>query len=77
MSVKKNYSADEKAKIALEALKENLTFNEISAKYQVHSTQITKWKNIAKEGIVNGFKTKQKNNYQDQELIDELYKQIG
>lgn len=80
MSVKKNYTAEEKAKIALEALKENLTFNEISSKYQVHSTQISKWKKIARDGMIAGFKdATKKNNTKDEseELIEELYKQIG
>ena len=45
MSVtRKKYSAQEKAKIALEALKGNLTQNEITKKYDVHASQINKWK---------------------------------
>jgi len=77
MSVKKKYTAEEKAKIAIEALKGNITLNEISSKFQVHSTQICKWKNIAREAIVNGFKDNSKRIVQDKELEDELYKQVG
>ena len=73
----KNYTAEEKAKVALEALKGIVTMNEISAKFQVHSSQITNWKNIAKSALVDGFRSNKPNNAQDQELIDELYKQIG
>lgn len=77
MSVKKNYTAEEKAKIALEALRGHMTYNEISTKYQVHSTQINRWKSIARASLINGFKDNNKPNLQDNELVDELYKQIG
>ena len=78
MSGKKNYTAEEKAKVAMEALKGGLTLNEISAKFQVHSTQINKWKSIAREAIVSGFKgSGTKKDGCNQDLTDELYKQIG
>ena len=77
MSVQKKYTAEEKAKVALEALKGNMTMNEISSKYQVHSTQITRWKAVAKEGLLNSFKSSSKKDLPDHELLDELYKQIG
>ena len=44
MTIKKSYTAAEKAKIALEAIKANLTINEITQKFGIHSTQILKWK---------------------------------
>lgn len=77
MSVKKNYTAEEKAKVALEALRGNITLNEISSKFQVHSTQINRWKTIAREAILNGFRENKKSQTHDVELADELYKQIG
>ncbi len=77
MSVQKKYTAEEKAKVALEALRGTMTLNEISSKFQVHSTQITRWKTIAKEGLLNSFKTPTKKDVQDNELVEELYKQIG
>lgn len=77
MSVQKKYTAEEKAKVALEALRGNMTMNEISSKFQVHSTQITRWKAIAKDALVTGFKTPVKKDLEDNELIEELYKQIG
>jgi len=39
---RKLYSSSEKAIIALEALKGNLTFNELTKKYGVHATQINR-----------------------------------
>lgn len=56
----KQYSAEEKAKIAIEAIKGELTMAQISSKYGVHSTQISNWKKQALENMVLGFKTKSK-----------------
>ncbi len=42
ITTKKQYSAAEKAKIALEAIKAELTIAQISSKYGVHATQISK-----------------------------------
>jgi transposase-like protein len=41
---RKHYSAEFKAKIALEAIKGLKTINEIASEVGVHPTQITQWK---------------------------------
>ena len=38
------YSAIEKSKIVIEAIKGELTIAQITSKYGVHSTQIQQWK---------------------------------
>lgn len=74
----KSYSAEEKAKVALEALKGELTIAQISSKYGVHATQIAHWKKEALEGIVAGFKSKLKaKDTSNEELTQHLYEQIG
>lgn len=40
----KQYSAEEKVKVALEALKGEMTMAQISSKYGIHATQIHRWK---------------------------------
>jgi transposase len=76
--IKKSYSASEKATIALEALKGNLTYNEITKKYGVHATQVNRWKNQLKEGILDIFSNgKEKRDLEKDQLIDELYKKVG
>ena len=40
MTKRKNHSADFKAKVALEAIREEMTMAELSKKYGVHLTQI-------------------------------------
>lgn len=59
MSIKRtNYSAAEKAKIALEAIKGELTSDQISAKYSVHATQVNTWKRQALAYLPNAFSEK-------------------
>jgi len=44
---RKRYSAELKAKVALEAIKGHKTANEIASEYGVHPTQIAQWKKQA------------------------------
>ncbi len=72
------YSAECKAKVALEAIRNELTINEISKKYGVHSTQISRWKQQALASLKLGFSGKQeKAEINNQKLSDDLYRQIG
>lgn len=75
----RQYNPEEKAKIALEAIKGELTIAQITAKYGVHSTQIHSWKKQAVESLIQGFKTKTKNDgvLGQEDLIKSLYEQIG
>src|SRR5579859_5301966 len=67
-----------KAKVALEAIKEQKTIAELSSIYAVHATQITKWKKKALDFIQQIFSDKlQQQAKSDDEMIAELYKQIG
>ena len=67
-----------KAKVALEALKEQKTIAELSSMYAVHTTQITKWKHQALDILAAGFSAGQKQREKDdRELVAELYQQIG
>ena len=61
MPAKKNksYTAEFKAKVALDAIKGDLTINEISSKYGVHSTQINRWKQQALASLKTCFNGKQ------------------
>jgi transposase len=80
MSTKKprNHTSDFKAKVALEAIRGDLTLNEISKKYGVHATQINRWKQQALGGIKSSFNGKQQKAENDtRQLTDDLYRQIG
>lgn len=79
MSVKrKRYTATEKARIALEAIKEELTMAQITSKYAVHATQISSWKKQMLAGLPELFSNKNKQINKDHEIqLAELYEQIG
>ena len=79
MAKGKTYGAVLKSKVVLEALKEDKTLAELSAKYGVHSKVISRWKNEAIAALPRLF-VPDKKALQDKErqvLIDELYRQIG
>lgn len=67
-----------KARVAVEALKEQKTIAELSSMYSIHSTQITKWKKQALDILVSGFGSGQKRQEKEEsDLMQELYRQIG
>ena len=74
----KHYTAEEKAKIAIEVLKGECTLAELSSKYGIHANQLQRWKQSALEVISESFKTKSKvKDASQEELIKTLYEQIG
>jgi transposase len=52
---RKRYSAEFKAKIALEALRGELTVSQLATKHGVHQTMISGWKRQALEGLSTVF----------------------
>jgi transposase len=76
--MRKSFSPEFMAKVALAAIKEDSTIAELSSKYEVHRTQIGNWRKQAIEGITEIFKGKRDKSRKDnEELIEELYRQIG
>jgi len=72
------YSAEFKSKVALEALREEQTLSELSAKYNVHLNQIFKWKKEAMEGMASIFTNKpNKSDERAEAEIKELHAKIG
>nr|WP_244392528.1 IS3 family transposase [Denitrovibrio acetiphilus] len=72
------YSAEFKSKVALEALREELTLSELSAKYNVHPNQISKWKKEAIEGMATIFSNKSSKSEEISEAeIKDLHAKIG
>jgi transposase len=55
---RKRYTAEFKAKVALEAIKGELTLAELAAKHGVHETMIAAWKRQAIEGMAASFSGK-------------------
>lgn len=75
---RKHYSADFKARVALEALKGHKTMNELVTLYSVHPTQIAKWKKQLQNELPQIFSNRRDQRDQDQEALPaQLYQQIG
>ncbi len=55
MKKRKNHSPEFKARVALEAIREEMTLAELSKKYGVHPTQIGTWKRAAIENMTAAF----------------------
>ena len=75
---RRQYSADWKAKIALEAIKGQRTIQQIASHYEIHPNLVTHWKKQVLEGAVEIFSNGQEGAAKaDEELKAELYQQIG
>ena len=77
MNKRKRYSADFKAKVALDALKEQKTLSELANQYQIHSVQISNWKKQLLDGSALIFKNSTNNNQKKQQNLEaHLYQEI-
>ena len=75
---RRQYSPDFKARVAMEALKGEETIAELAIKFEVHPTQINKWKKELIAGAANIFGVDpSKKSKDDKSLINQLYQQIG
>ena len=52
---RRRFSAEFKAKVALEAIREQLTLSELSEKYSLHATQISQWKQAPRTSAHQSF----------------------
>lgn len=76
--IRKQFSKEFKAKVALEAVRGMKTTAEISSEYAVHPTQVAQWKRELCEGLPGLFSGRKSADDKGKEhLIEELYKQIG
>lgn len=75
---RRKFTAEFKARVALEALTGERTLSELAAKYGVHPNQISQWKKQAREGVVASFSSRAQNDQQSHEArIKELHAKIG
>ncbi len=75
---RQSYPAELKAKIALEALREEATMAELAARYDVHPNLIANWKKKARQKVLAGFSGKQERDEVSREAeIKELRAKIG
>jgi transposase len=76
--VRKKYSSEFKAKVAMSALLEQKTLAELASEYEVHPTQIVNWKKELHERAKEIFDKDASWNAKAAEIKEaELYRQIG
>ena len=77
---RRKFSAEFKAKVVLEAIKERSTVEELAKKYELHPNQIHMWKKefLNKASIVfsSGESMSEDKKHQE-EVLEKLYAQIG
>ena len=78
MGTRRRFSADFKARVALEALRGDKTIQEIAAKHKVHPNQVSTWKGRAIEGLGEVFSGSSERSRNDHEAeIHDLHAKIG
>jgi transposase len=75
---RRKHNPEFKAKVALEALKGEQTIAELAHRFEIHPSQIRKWKKSLAEGAVGIFGDgHDQSGKENEELIAKLYQQIG
>jgi transposase len=75
---RKRYSAEFKAKVALEAIKGEQTLAELATRFSLHPNMITNWKRQAINNMVNAFDSgSEKNNSINDAQLKDLHAKIG
>lgn len=78
--MRRQFTAEQKAAIAMAALKGDKTINQIASEFEVNPTQVKLWRNAAKERLVDAFADKRKAAIRARDTerqIDELHRVIG
>ena len=75
---RKRYGSDLKAKIVVEAIREQRTINELAKQYGPHPVQISKWKKQVLDAIPGLFSERSARVEADHEALQaRLYQRIG
>ena len=77
---RKRYSADFKAKVALEALRGELTTAQLASKHGIHQTMVGEWKKQAIEGLASVFfdrSSAQEATRSSEAEVEKLHAKIG
>lgn len=75
---RRRFSAEFKAKVALEAIRGDQSISELASRYELHPNMITNWKRQAIDNMAEAFSSKsERSNKGDDTQIKELHAKIG
>ena len=75
---RKPRSAQFKSQVALEAIKNEKTINELASEYEIHANQISQWKRQLLDNLPDIFsKGRSQKTQNDEALQARLYEEIG
>lgn len=77
---RRSFSAEFKAKVALEAIKEAETINQIASRHDVLPVQVSQWKKQLLESLPDAFGSERKRSQDNQDWErreSELFRKIG
>ena len=77
MQKRRRYDSKFKAKVAVEAIRNQQTISQIASSYGIHPNQVTLWKKQLLCGVADVFTDPRKKAETDEPSFDELYRQIG
>jgi len=78
--MRKTYDTAFKVKVAIEAVKEQMTLGELAQKYEIHPVQVSQWKKQLLEGADGFFERPNKKRSREREAEeerDQLLKTVG
>ncbi len=78
MTTRRRFTADFKARVALDALRGDKTIQEIATKHKVHPNQVSTWKRRAVDGLGEVFSNGAEHARRDYETeVHDLHAKIG
>ncbi len=78
--MRRQFTSEQKAQVALSAVKGDKTIHQVAAEFEVHPTQVKQWRDALKSGASELFADKRKvdkTKVTAQTQIDELHRVIG
>ena len=80
--MRRQFTPNQKAAVALAALKGDKTINQVASEYEVNPTQVKQWRDVAKAALPDAFASERKQGSggsaaTTQAQIDELHRVIG
>ena len=75
-TIRKQFSAEAKAKVALDAVRGDRTLSEVAQEYRIHPNRVSVWRKTLISEAARLFE-KNSRPERDEELIEQLYQQVG